>query len=109
MLCRKMEQLGWSRHDLQDLKSVIDSFPGCQDILRENGGFWYIQASIDDGNPVILRGNFTHFGQINGVSGADHLGALGRGSPEQPSTPTRPSRRRPAGPISRHGWTPCQP
>jgi GH24 family phage-related lysozyme (muramidase)/uncharacterized protein YvpB len=75
-LYRKMEQLGWSRHDPYDLKALVDSFPGYKDIFRENGGFADIRTSIDAGNPVIIHGYFTRFGHIIVVCGYDEKGLI---------------------------------
>ncbi|WP_094556963.1 C39 family peptidase [Synechococcus sp. 1G10] len=72
----KMEKLGWSRHDPQDLKALIDSYPGYKDIFRQNGGFKDIQTSIDAGNPVIIHGYFTKFGHIIVVCGYDDKGLI---------------------------------
>jgi|694.fasta_scaffold76303_3 GH24 family phage-related lysozyme (muramidase) len=75
-LYRKMEQLGWSRHDPNDLKTLIDSFPGYKDIFRPNGSFKDIQTSIDAGNPVIIHGYFTQSGHIIVVCGYDDKGFI---------------------------------
>lgn len=75
-LYRKMEQLGWSRHDPNDLMTLINSFPGYKDIFRPNGSFKDIQTSIDAGNPVILHGYFTKFGHIIVVCGYDDKGFI---------------------------------
>jgi GH24 family phage-related lysozyme (muramidase) len=75
-LYRKMEQRGWDRHDPQQLKRMIESFPGYKDIFRVDGSFKDIQSSIDAGNPVIIHGYFTQSGHIVVICGYDDTGFI---------------------------------
>ncbi len=75
-LYRKMEQLGWDRHDPNHLKALIESYPGYRDSFRTNGTFKDIQTSIDCGRPVIIHGYFTSSGHIIVIKGYDSRGFM---------------------------------
>ena len=75
-LYSKMEKMGWDRHDPQDLKHLIESYPGYKDIFRHNGTFNDIKTSIDAGNPVIIHGYFTRSGHIIVIRGYDETGFI---------------------------------
>jgi hypothetical protein len=75
-LYRKMEQLGWDRHDPNHLKALIESYPGYRDSFRTNGTFKDIQMSIDCGRPVIIHGYFTSSGHIIVIKGYDSSGFI---------------------------------
>lgn len=75
-LYRKMEQLGWDRHDPNHLKALIESYPGYRDSFRTNGSFKDIQTSIDCGRPVIIHGYFTSSGHIIVIKGYDSSGFI---------------------------------
>jgi hypothetical protein len=75
-LYEKMEVMGWDRHDPNDLKALIESFPGYKDSFRTNGTFKDIQVSIDSGRPVIIHGYFTSSGHIIVIKGYDNSGVI---------------------------------
>lgn len=75
-LYQAMEKLGWDRHDPNDLKALVESFPGYKDIFRTNGRFKDIQTAIDMGRPVIIHGYFTASGHIIVIRGYDDTGFI---------------------------------
>lgn len=63
-----------SRHNPDDIKTVLESYPKIVDTLNYRGSPSDIKRSIDEGCPVIVHGYFTRFGHIIVVRGYDNKG-----------------------------------
>lgn len=66
---------GWSRHDPQGLKSLIE-YHNCIDNLTYNGTVADIQKAIESNQPCIIHGYFTKSGHIVTVKGYDDTGLI---------------------------------
>ena len=73
-LYKRCADYGWSRHDPNGLKQLIESYPNMTDTLTYRGTFKNIKHSIDIGSPVIIHGYFTRSGHIIVIKGYDNSG-----------------------------------
>jgi uncharacterized protein YvpB len=64
-----------SRHDPNDLASVVKAY-GCCDDFRTNATIEQVQDWLMEGKPAVIHGYFTSFGHIIALVGFDETGFL---------------------------------
>ena len=74
-LYRYMENKGLSRHDPQDLATVVRNY-GLKDRFTSKASFDAVKKHLTAGNPCITHGYFTDFGHIIVIVGYDDKGFL---------------------------------
>lgn len=75
-LYQACEYKGLDRHSAQDLKKLVELFPGCHDDFTEHGTLDDIRMAISAGKPCIVHGYFTRSGHIIVIRGFDKTGFI---------------------------------